>query len=102
MTKESSPSIRERIPKLKYTASLLPAMHTPKTLTGRGGGKKSTNLFVADYFLAHRNPGAPTRPYRLLRPAKQAAPPQREPVAPGLSQQAAPPAAQAGVPSTSS
>ena len=39
-TKEPSPSIRERIPKLKYTSSLLPAMHTPKTLTGRGGGQE--------------------------------------------------------------
>ena len=73
---ESSPSIRGRIAKLKYTSSLLPAMHTPKTLTGRGGGKKSTTLFAADYFPAHRNPGdPPTRPYRLLRPAKEATPP---------------------------
>ena len=60
---ESSPTIRERIPKLKYASSLLPAMHTPRHLTGRGGGKKSTTLFAADYFPAHRNPGAPpTRP----------------------------------------
>ena len=40
-TKESSPNIREHIPKLKYTSSLLPAMHTPKTLTGRWGGKRA-------------------------------------------------------------
>ena len=100
---ESSPSIGARIPKLKYTSSLLPAMHTPKTLTGRGGGKKNTTLFAADYFLAHRNPGAPpTRPYRLLRPAKQAAPPQLETGAVGLSQQVAPPAGRAAVPSDSS
>ena len=100
---ESSLSIGERIPKLKYTSSLLPAVHTPKTLTGRGGSKKSTTLFAADYFPAHRNPGAPpTRPYRLLRPAKQAAPPQLEVGAVGSSQQVAPPAGRAAAPSDSS
>ena len=97
---ESSPSIRERIPKLKYTSSLLPAMHTPRHLTGRGGGKKSTTLFAADYFPAHRNPGAPpTRPYRLLRPAKQAVPPPPDVAAVGSSPQAALPAGRAAAPS---
>ena len=97
---ESSPSIRERIPKLKYTSSLLPAMHTPRHLTGRGGGKKSATLFAADYFPAHRNPGAPpTRPYRLLRPAKQAAPPPPDVAAVGSSHQAALPAGRAAAPS---
>ena len=97
---ESSPSIRERIPKLKYTSSLLPAMHTPRHLTGRGGGKKSTTLFAADYFPAHRNPGAPpTRPYRLLRPAKQAVPPPPDVAAVGSSPQAALPARRAAAPS---
>ena len=96
---ESSPSIRERIPKLKYTSSLLPAMHTPRHLTGRGGGKKSATLFAADYFPAHRNPGAPpTRPYRLLRPAKQAAPPPPD-VAVGSSHQAALPVGRTAAPS---
>ena len=96
---ESSPSIRERIPKLKYTSSLLPAMHTPRHLTGRGGGKKSATLFAADYFPAHRNLGAPpTRPYRLLRPAKQAAPPPPD-VAVGSSHQAALPAGRTAAPS---
>ena len=98
--KESSPSIRERIPKLKYTSSLLPAMHTPRHLTGRGGGKKSATLFAADYFPAHRHPRAPpTRPYRLLRPAKQAAPPQPDVAAVGSSHQAALPAGRAAAPS---
>ena len=97
---ESSPSIRERIPKLKYTSSLLPAMHTPRHLTGRGGGKKSATLFAADYFPAHRNLGAPpTRPYRLLRPAKQAAPPPPDVAAVGSSPQAALPAGRAAAPS---
>ena len=97
---ESSPSIRERIPKLKYTSSLLPAMHTPRHLTGRGGGKKSATLFAADYFPAHRNPGAPpTRPYRLLRPAKQAVPPPPDVAAVGSSPQAALPAGRAAAPS---
>ena len=97
---ESSPSIRERIPKLKYTSSLLPAMHTPRHLTGRGGGKKSATLFAADYLPAHRNPGAPpTRPYRLLRPAKQAAPPPPDVAAVGSSPQAALPAGRAAAPS---
>ena len=84
---------------LKYTSSLLPAMHTPRHLTGRGGGKKSATLFAADYFPAHRNPGAPpTRPYRLLRPAKQAAPPPPD-VAVGSSHQAALPAGRTAAPS---
>ena len=97
---ESSPSIRERIPKLKYTSSPLPAMHTPRHLTGRGGGKKSATLFAADYFPAHRNPGAPpTRPYRLLRPAKQAVPPPPDVAAVGSSPQAALPAGRAAAPS---
>ena len=96
---DSSLSIRERIPKLKYTSSLLPAMHTPRHLTGRGGGKKSATLFAADYFPAHRNPGAPpTRPYRLLRPAKQAAPPQPDVAAVGSSHQAVLPAGRAAAP----
>ena len=87
-------------PKLKYTSSLLPAMHTPRHLTGRGGGKKSATLFAADYFPAHRNPGAPpTRPYRLLRPAKQAAPPPPDVAAVGSSHQAALPAGRAAAPS---
>ena len=97
---ESSPSIRERILKLKYTSSLLHAMHTPRHVTGRGGGKKSATLFAADYFPAHRNPGAPpTRPYRLLRPAKQAAPPPPDVAAVGSSPQAALPAGRAAAPS---
>ena len=97
---ESSPSIRERIPKLRCTSSLLPAMHTPRHLTGRGGGKKSATLFAADYFPAHRNPGAPpTRPYWLLRPAKQAAPPPLDVAAVGSSHQAALPAGRAAAPS---
>ena len=79
---------------------MLPAMHTPRHLTGRGGGKKSATLFAADYFPAHRNPGAPpTRPYRLLRPAKRAAPPPPDVATVGSSHQAALPAGRAAAPS---
>ena len=75
-------------------------MHTPRHVTGRGRGKKSATLFAADYFPAHRNPGAPpTRPYRLLRPAKQAAPPPPDVAAVGSSHQAALPAGRAAAPS---
>ena len=51
--RESSPSISERIPKLKVQASALPATQTPKPLTGRGGGKKNLDLFATNHFPVH-------------------------------------------------
>ena len=71
--RESSPSIRERTPKLKVQASVLPATQAPKPLTGRGGGKKNPDLFAANFVLAHRHSKGIAKPYELLRPAKQAA-----------------------------
>ena len=75
MRRESSLNISERIPKLKVQASLLLATQTPKPLTGRGEGKKNPDLFATNYFPAHRHNKGITKPYELLRPAKQAAPP---------------------------
>ena len=38
-SKESSSTIQERLPKMAFPASLLPAMHQPKPILGCGGGK---------------------------------------------------------------
>ena len=73
--KEPSPSIKERLPRLKFTATLL---CTHPVLSGCGGGKKHPDPFAADYLPTHRSGCSPTKPYGQLRHAKQALPQPQE------------------------
>ena len=58
---------------------MLPGVQMPKPLSGRGDGKKNLDLFASTYFLAHKHRHGLTKPYELLRPAKQAALPTATP-----------------------
>ena len=78
---------------------------TPPRLSPAEGGVRRAPLCLRLTTFQHTAtlpPPPPTRPYRVLRPAKQAAPPQFEIGAVGLSQQVATPAGRAVAPNDSS
>ena len=55
-----------------FTAFVLPVMHQPKPILGRGGGKQNPDLFASDFLPQFLGRRAPAKLYGLLGPTKRA------------------------------